>query len=646
MDPLTATSHVVLASDLINSPGSYLNWSIFTISVANLVLIAVMVVIFGAALLLPFPGRHGRHAGQGAEAAGTATGSAGEGAAADAAVIATTEVEGPDSRMWTARVRRRALALLPPGKLLPDRQPAYVASWIYVFGVAALAALGMVIASGFAIALGGADWWHTNPVGHFFNSVHLWSVELFMAFMVIHLWGKFWMAAWRGRRWLTWMTGVVAFIASVVECFTGYLSQQNFDSQWIATNGKDAFNAVGVGAFFNLMNFGQMLLWHVVLIPVVLVAIVGAHVLLVRIRGVSHPLPTQYPRLRVPTAANLRELVSPAARAERRAKRAADAAQWRGPTRRYDILKEGTIAVLVALLLTVGLASILSSPDVPPVTVRSWTQVAPADFLGTAASELNGTSGTATYGPPYNSNGTPQRLLFAPANITGVRQPIDPAQAFVLQPLTKNSATDPKLAAALRVYNAASAAQQNKWATNYGTAVQKVKFVNGAPVVPTANDGPVPVMLATELTLARSGALDGDLSAQQPFYGTDFTKPLLFLADGQYYANQAAAMNLTGDQWGVMNETGSYPGQPWLWLYQLWYHVPGWENSFNLDLIAIYMTGLGTLLLLLVPFIPGLRDIPRLIPVHRLIWRSWGAQPGGEAAARVGDQPAEPSVTN
>jgi hypothetical protein len=128
-------------------------------------------------------------------------------------------------------------------------------------------------------------------------------------------------------------------------------------------------------------------------------------------------------------------------------------------------------------------------------------------------------------------------------------------------------------------------------------------------------------MLATELTLARSGALDGDLSAQQPFYGTDFTKPLMFINDGAYYADQATAMNLTGDQWGVMNETGSYPGQPWLWLYQLWYHAPGWQNSYNLDLIAIYMTGLGTLLLLFVPFIPGLRDIPRWIPVHRLIWR-------------------------
>ena len=122
--------------------------------------------------------------------------------------------------MWTARVRRGALRLLPPDKLLPDRQPAYVASWVYVFGVASLVTLGLAIVSGFALAVGGTDWWHTNPVGHFCNSMHLWSVELFMAFLVIHLWGKFWMAAWRGRRALTWITGVVAFGASIVECLS------------------------------------------------------------------------------------------------------------------------------------------------------------------------------------------------------------------------------------------------------------------------------------------------------------------------------------------------------------------------------------------------------------------------------------------
>jgi Cytochrome b(N-terminal)/b6/petB len=585
----------------LNSPGSYLHWNVFTVSVANLVLIAVMVVIFGAALLLPFPKAHGHDGDAPITAADDDPGADGT----DASGPAGTDA---DAGMWTARVRRRALAALPPRKLLPDRQPAYVSSWVYVFGVASLAALGVAIVSGFALALGGTDWWHTNPVGHFFNSLHLWSVELFMALLVIHLWGKFWMAAWRGRRALTWITGVIAFLVSILECFTGYLSQQNFDSQWISTSGKDAFNAVGVGAFFNLMNFGQMLLWHVVLVPIILVAIVGAHVLLVRVRGVSHPLP----------ASRTRGL------AARRAARAADRAAWRGPTRRYDILKEGTIATVIVLALTFALAGVLSSPDVPPVTVASWVQAAPADFLATAASELDGTSETATYGPPYNTNGAPQKILFSPANWFGVTMPItNAAQTFVLSPLSRAAPTDPTLAAALATYNAAPAAQQLKWATNYGTAVTKVTFSNGTPVVPAANDGPVPVMLATELTLGRSGAIDADLLAQHPFYGTDFTKPLLFLEDGMYFSNQATALNLTGTQWGVMNETGSYPGQPWLWLYQLWYQLPGYRTSLNADLIAIYWTGLGTLLLLFIPFIPGLRDIPRWIPVHRLIWRNW-----------------------
>ena len=178
--------HAPAAIDL-NHPGSYLTWNIFTISVANLVLIAVMVAIFGAALLLPFPGRRSRHGGSVQEA---------------------TEPEEPvgfeaaegDERMWTARVRRRAMTTLPPNKLLPDRQPAYVASWVYVFGVASLAALGIVIVSGFALALGGPD--GGTPTRSVTSSTACTCGVSSCSWpcVVIHLWGKFWMAAWRGRR--------------------------------------------------------------------------------------------------------------------------------------------------------------------------------------------------------------------------------------------------------------------------------------------------------------------------------------------------------------------------------------------------------------------------------------------------------------
>src|SRR5439155_20486404 len=192
-------------------------------------------------------------------------------------------------RSWTVALRNRIARTVPEGQWLPDRQPAYVRSWIYVFGVATLAALLVVIATGTALAIGGTAWWHTSSVGHFINSTHLWSVELFFVFMVIHLLGKFFMAAWRGKRALTWITGAVAFVGSIGTAFTGYLSQTNFDTQWISTQAKDGLNAVGIGAYFNVLNPGQMLLWHIALLPLIVGILVVAHVVLVRRHGVVPP---------------------------------------------------------------------------------------------------------------------------------------------------------------------------------------------------------------------------------------------------------------------------------------------------------------------------------------------------------------------
>jgi ubiquinol-cytochrome c reductase cytochrome b subunit len=189
-------------------------------------------------------------------------------------------------KSWTARVRERAVQALPPEKLLPDSQPSYMASWIYVFGVLPLASLVLIIASGSILSLKGPGWWHFTGIGHFFNSLR---VEFFFFFMVIHLWGKYWMAAWRGGRARVWMTGAVSFVVAIPCALTGYVSQQNFDSQWISTQAKDAMNASGVGSFFNLTNFGQMYSYHVFLLPLAVVGIVAAHILLVRRHGIVPP---------------------------------------------------------------------------------------------------------------------------------------------------------------------------------------------------------------------------------------------------------------------------------------------------------------------------------------------------------------------
>jgi ubiquinol-cytochrome c reductase cytochrome b subunit len=202
---------------------------------------------------------------------------------------APADVPATPPRSWTGRVREAGVRALPPEKLLPDSQPTYVASWIYVFGVASIASLVVIITSGSILALKGPAWWHETGVGHFFNSIHMWAVELFFFVMVVHLWGKYWMAAWRGGRTRVWITGAIVFLVAIPSALTGYVSQQNFDAQWISTQAKDAMNSVGVGAFFNLLDFGQMYSWHILLFPIAVVALVSAHVLLVRKHGVVPP---------------------------------------------------------------------------------------------------------------------------------------------------------------------------------------------------------------------------------------------------------------------------------------------------------------------------------------------------------------------
>ncbi len=208
---------------------------------------------------------------------------------------APAPAKAPDESGWTAAVRNRVEQTLPLTELLPTKQPAYIGSWVYSFGVICIAALVWVVVSGVVLAFFGSAWWHISAVGHFFNSVHFWSVQMFFIFLVLHLWGQYWGAGWRDGRATTWMVGVVIFLVSVVTAFTGYLIQQNFDSQWIAINAKDGINSTGLGGLFNALNFGQQYGLHVMLFPIAVTLLVVLHIIQVRSRGVVRPIDDPMP---------------------------------------------------------------------------------------------------------------------------------------------------------------------------------------------------------------------------------------------------------------------------------------------------------------------------------------------------------------
>jgi hypothetical protein len=165
----------------------------------------------------------------------------------------------------------------------------------------------------------------------------------------------------------------------------------------------------------------------------------------------------------------------------------------------------------------------------------------------------------------------------------------------------------------------------------------KVDDATGLVTVKNTGAGPVPVMMERLLRLAQSGGLDGSLLTSRQFFQTDYTKPLLFMADGGLLEERAEAQHLLGEQWGMMNETGSYPGQAWLWLYTLWYQVEPFKSSENADILVMMVMAVLSLLFIFIPLLPGIRDLPHVVPIHRLIWREHYRSLGPASASTATD---------
>jgi hypothetical protein len=194
----------------------------------------------------------------------------------------------------------------------------------------------------------------------------------------------------------------------------------------------------------------------------------------------------------------------------------------------YDLIKEIAIAMVVSLVVIIGFALFLSSPDVPSVTIQSWSAADPTDFVTTANDELAGASTTANYGPPYNNGtGSIQSIgPISPQSWAGVHANVDQPHDFVVNPLKQAAGNDSQLTTAIGAYEAASAEQQGKWHDAYAKALKDAKVSNGQVTVVSGDYGPVPQMMSRLLQLAQTGALDGLLLSSNHFYQTDYTKPV------------------------------------------------------------------------------------------------------------------------
>lgn len=288
-----------------------------------------------------------------------------------------------------------------------------------------------------------------------------------------------------------------------------------------------------------------------------------------------------------------------------------------------DFVKHLLSTTLVVAVLTAVLSGLFHEPVRPALKIDVYATTYPKEFLTVALGDLNGSGEIANYGPPYN-HGTGSVQDFVQKWV-GVIHPVYPRKDFVLQPLAYAAHMDPGLPPALHQFTHASAAQQTRWEQAFGTALQHARVRGSQVMLPAGAYGPLGTMMQGLLHLGQSGLMAGALNRSPADYQFDNQNAVLFL-QGTPLHHAAKKLELEGNQWGIIHEERApYPGPWWMTIVTAIYQLPFIANASAADALALGSGMVVFLVLMLAPWIPGINRLPRLLGIHRLIWRKYYA---------------------
>ncbi len=140
----------------------------------------------------------------------------------------------------------------------------------------------------------------TVPFGWLIRSLHSWSANLMVFFAFAHLATVFFMKAYRPPREITWITGCLLLFLSLAFGFSGYLLPWNQLAFFATKVGTDIAGAVPVVGEWLLRflrggdrvtggTLSRFYGWHVAILPAITTALLGLHLLLVQVKGMSVP---------------------------------------------------------------------------------------------------------------------------------------------------------------------------------------------------------------------------------------------------------------------------------------------------------------------------------------------------------------------
>jgi ubiquinol-cytochrome c reductase cytochrome b subunit len=192
--------------------------------------------------------------------------------------------------------------------------PRNTASWFYVFGSAALTVFALQVVTGILLALiyvpsAGEAWSSLQSLNHdvtfgwYIRALHGWGSNFMVAIVLIHMVQVFLFGAYKFPRELTWIVGVFLLLMTLGMAFSGQVLRFDQDAYWglgigasIASHvpviGPAAVKIMLGGPIIAGATLSRFFALHVFVIPLMLFAFVGLHLLMVLKLGINEwPMP-------------------------------------------------------------------------------------------------------------------------------------------------------------------------------------------------------------------------------------------------------------------------------------------------------------------------------------------------------------------
>ena len=194
------------------------------------------------------------------------------------------------------------------------RVPRRSASWFYVFGSGALTLFLVQVVTGICLALvyvpSAGEAYRSllvldaeQPLGWFLRAMHGWGSNFMVALVLIHMVQVFLFGAFKYPRELTWIVGVLLLTLTLGMAFSGQVLRFDQDAYWglgiltaiagrVPVVGGQLVQVILGGPIIAGETLTRFFALHVFVVPGLLIAFVGLHLLMVLKLGVNEwPMP-------------------------------------------------------------------------------------------------------------------------------------------------------------------------------------------------------------------------------------------------------------------------------------------------------------------------------------------------------------------